>query len=217
MITLHFNSLSRLVLQPHEFSWPLLPSPSDGEPQVLGEPSLSGCIHKTILPPPASAMKRFPPRVVIMKCHRGNSWNIICACSLSPHPASPPTSLLTFWSYVCCTRKTLLAPLLPPDLQRGVSVPHSHCDKNRCLGIYPCSLTAPWYLVATLKTHQTPSGVTAFTRTTRLLLPNNPPVQWHYKEGFEAVGTWSTVAITITKRKLLKQSIIPHLLSLLSS
>lgn len=150
MITLHFNSLSRLVLQPHEFSWPLLPSPSDGEPQVLGEPSLSGCIHKTILPPPASAMKRFPPRVVIMKCHRGNSWNIICACSLSPHPASPPTSLLTFWSYVCCTRKTLLAPLLPPDLQRGVSVPHSHCDKNRCLGIYPCSLTAPWYLVATL-------------------------------------------------------------------
>lgn len=142
----------RLVLQPHEFSWPLLPSPPDGEPQVLGELSLSSCIHKAVLPPPASAVKHFPPRVVIMKCHRGNSWNIICACSLSPHPPSPPTSLLTFWSCVCCTRKTLFAPLLPPNLQRGVSVPHSYCDKNRCLkkislfinsSLVPCSKAKP--------------------------------------------------------------------------
>lgn len=122
-----------LALWPNEFNWALLPSPRDGAPQVPGELSLSGCIRKAVLPPPAFAMKRFPPRVVIMKCHRGNSWNIICACSLSPHPSSPPTSLLTFCSYVCRTRKTLLAPLLPPNLQRGVSVPRSYRDKNRCL------------------------------------------------------------------------------------
>lgn len=128
----------------------MLPSPPDGEPQVLGELSFSGCIHKAVLPPPGFATKRFPPRVVIMKCHRGNSWNIICACSLSPHPSSPPTSLLTFWSYVCCTRKTLLAPLLPANLQRGVPVPCNYHDRNRCPPKYPYSLTSPWYLVAML-------------------------------------------------------------------
>lgn len=170
-----------LTLQPHEFSWPLLPSPRDGEPQVLREPSLSGCIQKAVLPPPASAMKHFPPRVVIMKCHRGNSWNIICACLLFPHPSSPPTSLLTFWSYVCCTRKKKtkhnLSPILPPNFQRGLSVPCGYHDKKKM------PPKGPWYLVATLNLPKTRLGVTAVTRTSCLPLSNNTTsVKWHYKE-----------------------------------
>lgn len=132
-----------LMLQTHEFSWSLLLSTPDGEPQVLGELSLPGCIRKAILPPPAFAMQCFPPRVVIMKCHRGNSWNIICAHSFSPHPPSPPIILLTFQSSVCCTRKALLASLLPSDLQRGVSVPHRHCDASKYIPIHK-QLSGTW-------------------------------------------------------------------------
>lgn len=88
------------MLQTHEFSWSLLLSTPDGEPQVLGELSLPGCIRKAILPPPAFAMQCFPPRVVIMKCHRGNSWNIICAHSFSltlpPLPSSSSLSKALF-------------------------------------------------------------------------------------------------------------------------
>lgn len=119
-----------LALQPHEFRRPLLPSPLDGEPQVLGELSLSTASTKPSCLLQLLQWSIFPQELWL--CHRGNSWNIICACLLSPHPSSPPTSLLTFWSYVCCTRKTLLAPLLPPNPQRAVSVPHSYRDKNRC-------------------------------------------------------------------------------------
>lgn len=36
-----------------------------------------------------------------------------------PHPPSPPTNLLTFWSYVCCARKTLPVPLLPIQTCKG--------------------------------------------------------------------------------------------------
>lgn len=97
----------------------MLPSPSDGEPQVLGEPSLAGCIHKANLPPPAFAMERFPPRVLIMKCHRGNSWNIICACLLSPTlPPLPPTSSLSGVMFAV-QEKPFLLPSSPPKPAEG--------------------------------------------------------------------------------------------------
>ena len=51
-----------LALQPHEFSWPLLPSPPDGEPQVLGELSLSGCIHKAVPASSSFCNEAFSPK-----------------------------------------------------------------------------------------------------------------------------------------------------------
>lgn len=132
------------MLQPQEFSWPLLPRPSDGEPQVLGEPSLTACIHKTILPPPAFALERFPPRVVIMKCHRGNSWNIICSCLLSPTlPPLPPTSSLSEVMFAV-QEKPSLFPSSPSKPAKGtVCTSQSHPPPK-----YPYPLTAPWYLPA---------------------------------------------------------------------
>lgn len=94
-----------------------------------------------------------------------------------PHPPSPPTNLLTFWSYVCCARKTLLVALLPHlNLQRGVCAPHSHPPKISLIissSSVPCSKAKPTKL-----------------NWLFLQLPGDPAflcqimtsVKWHYKE-----------------------------------
>lgn len=86
-----------LMLQPHEFSWSLLPSPLDGEPQVLGEFSLPGCIRKAILPPPALAMQCFPPKSCDyeMSPWKQLEYNTSSLVLPSPSFPLPPSSSLS--------------------------------------------------------------------------------------------------------------------------
>lgn len=131
-----------LMLQPHEFSWSLLPSPLDGEPQVLGEFSLPGCIRKAILPPPAFAMQCFPPKSCDyeMSPWKQLEYNTSSLVLPSPSFPLPPSSSLSKALFAVKKSPSRIPPPLRPAKGSVCAL-----QALQCLRIHPYSQTAPWH------------------------------------------------------------------------